>query len=426
VALDGAQYHAVYRIPYAPPAPPPNTLRLEVRGTYNGQQVVLLDKLIATDAPRPKMTGTNLWPPYPYAECGAPVLLEADPVNLPFYGYNDATGRPFFLTGPHGTFLPANGDAEATAYYHTIDPTNAFPNLQAWWNGHGFGVNGNLGTRASYLNYNDLGFGRDMHCVVTGSDLACYVTKYGAPDQNPANADAAEAQDASQRLATVAMEYKASEPADRRVRFWVYNGGNPATAGILKFADLDGLGPKPVPHLCTVCHGGEYDNTASVQNAIDSRFREFDLPSFKYSGNRSWDFGSTTLTAPELAAFASLNQMVHTVSPPTSPIRQLIGAWYPSTFSGPPVLPAVPSGWTGHTNEYHNVYAKSCRTCHVARDNGIVFDNYNDFKNFTAGVVCDFPKKMPNAYVTYRNFWSDQPRVIDYRVIVGRTAANCH
>ena len=47
-ALDGAQYHAIYRIPYAPPAPGPNSLRLELRGTYGGQQVVLLNNVRTT------------------------------------------------------------------------------------------------------------------------------------------------------------------------------------------------------------------------------------------------------------------------------------------------------------------------------------------------------------------------------------------
>src|SRR5439155_1286250 len=58
--LDGDQYHAVYRIPFGT-AFPPNTLRVELFGTLNGQSVVLVDNVINTDA-RPKMTGTNLWP----------------------------------------------------------------------------------------------------------------------------------------------------------------------------------------------------------------------------------------------------------------------------------------------------------------------------------------------------------------------------
>jgi hypothetical protein len=431
--LDGAQYHAIYRIPYAPPAPPPNSLRLELRGTYSGQEVVLLNNIINTDA-RPKMTGNNLWPPYPYSECGVPITLEADSVNLPYYGDLDATGRPAFLTGPYGQFLPDSGEQTATDYYETIDPGNTTnPNLSSWWTNHGFsGTDGSGGIIAAYLNHNDLGFGRDMNCKTTGTDLACFVTNYGAPDQNPANADAAATRDPAKRGATVAMEYKASEAADRRVRFYVYGGGNPATAGKLKFADLDGLGPKPVPHLCTVCHGGQYNVTA--KNATQSRFREFDLPSFKYSGGRSWDYApsANTLTPAELTAFSALNKMIHDVAPTTSPIRDLIANWYPGALgaaSTAPVKPAVPSGWSGQVNGYHNVYGKTCRTCHVARDDGVAnnFITFSSSANFagTGYVVCGPPKVMPNAFITYKNFWSDLQRVIDYRTLTGQAAATC-
>ena len=429
-ALNGDQYHAIYRIPFAPPAPPPNSLRLELRGTYGGQEVVLLNNVINTDA-RPKMTGTNLWPPYPYTECGDVITLEADPVNLPQYGDIDATGRPAFLTGPFGQFAPPNGDQIATDYYNTIDPGNANPTLSQWWTNHGFAADGSGGTRAAYLNFNDLGFGRDMNCLQTGSDLACYVTNYGAPDQNPANADAAESQDPTKRGATVAMEYKNSEGADRRVRFFVYAPGDPTTAGKLKFADLDGLGPKSVPNLCIVCHGGTYDSGAN--NVLQARFREFDLQSFKYSGGRSWDYppsaASNSLSNNELTAFATLNKLVHDIQPNTSAIKELIDNWYPGGFGAgtKPSNTAVPPGWSGDANFYRNVFGKSCRTCHVARDKGVAngFYTFNSSSNFagTDYAVCGFPKFMPNAYITYKNFWNDPQRVIDYKNFTG--AAQC-
>ncbi|MEP6570236.1 MAG: hypothetical protein ABJC10_10715 [Acidobacteriota bacterium] len=428
--LNTDQYHAIYRIPFAPPAPPPNTLRLELRGTYGGQEVVLLNNIINTDA-RPKMTGTDLWPPYPYSECGDVITLEADPVNLPYYGDIDATGRPAFLTGPFGQFAPANGEQVATDYYNTLDPGNATnPTLSLWWTNHGFAADGTGGTRAAYLNFNDLGFGRDMNCLKTGSDLACYVTNYGLPDQNPANADAAESKDLSKRGATVAMEFKNSESADRRVRFYVYGGGDPTTAGKLKFADLDGLGPKSVPNLCIVCHGGTYDSGSN--NVLQARFREFDLQSFKYSGGRSWDYSgaaNNSLTAGELTAFATLNQRVRDIQPGTSAIKELIDAWYPGGF-GPGTKPVEfggPPGWSTATNVYKNVFAKSCRTCHVARDSGnanafLLFRSSSNYQG-TDYVVCSSPKVMPNAYITYKNFWNDTQRVIDYKNFTG--AATC-
>lgn len=424
-ALDGAQYHAIYRIPFNTGFP--NSLRLELRGTFNSQEVVLLNNIINTDA-RPKMTGTDLWPPYPYTECGDPILLTADPITLPYYGDIDATGRPAFLTGPNGKFLPANGEQVATDYYAAIDPGNVKATLGAWWSANGFsGADGSGGTRAAYLNYNDLGFGRDMNCRQNGSDLACFVTNYGLPDQSAANADAAENRDALKRGATVAMEYKASDPLDKRVQFYVFGGGV-AASGRIKFADLDGLGPKSVPHLCLVCHGGSF---AGDNKAKDARFREFDLPSFKYSGNRSWDFGASTLTPAELSAFGGLNQMVRDASLialPNSPIRALITNWYPgNNFAIAPVQPAVPAGWSTQTAGYHQVYGKSCRTCHVARDDGAAnaYLTFNESSNFanTDYAVCGSPKVMPNAFVTYKNFWSDASRVLLYKTLTG--AATC-
>ncbi len=414
-ALDNAQYHAIYRIPFGT-AFPPNTLRLELRGTFNGQQVVLLDNIINTDL-RPKMTGTDLWPPYPYDPCGVPIVLTAALGIVPQYGDNDATGRPYFLTGPFGDFAPANGDQAATDYYTAIDPGSQKTTLGAWWTANGFNsVDGSGGTRAAYLNHNDLGFGRDMNCLKTGLNLACYVTNYGAADQNPANADFARDKTVAKRGATVAMEFNAGAGAEA-VQFYVY-GNTGATSGRLKFADLDGFGPKPVPFLCMVCHGGP--SLLTNNKAQQSRFREFDLPSFKYPNGASWDYGQGVPPEVDAVAFGQLNQLVRDISPINSPIRELINHWYPGAFANPPVTPTPPGTWNSNaTNQtaYQEVYGKTCRTCHVARDKGAStppFLTFNDASNFQGGTsfaVCGFPKYMPNAVVTYKNFWSDLTRV---------------
>src|SRR3954454_3703046 len=157
-----------------------------------------------------------------------------------------------------------------------------------------------------------------------------------------------------------AMEYKASESSDRRVRFFVYGGGDPATAGKRKFADLDGLGPKSVPHLCIVCHGGRYD--APSNNVAEARFREFDLQSFKYPGGRSWDYAPSplngNLSTDELTAFATLNKLVRDIQPGSSAIKELIDNWYQGNF-GPGAIPSqnvVPTGWNLDSGVYKNVF----------------------------------------------------------------------
>jgi hypothetical protein len=452
MVLDGDLYHAIHRIPYTAPAFPPTTLRLQVRGNYNGQPVVLLDNnIINTDARETALRTTRpgplteLWPTANnYEACGDAIVLEADPVtNLPDYGDTDATGRPAFLNGPYGDFIPLNGEQVATDYYNAIAGATK-TTLTEWWTANNFGADGSGGTRAAYLNHNDLGFGRDMNCRTNGSDLACYVTNYGLPDQNPQNADDAEARLEAKRGATVTMEFKSAAPADRQVTFYVYGGGDGAAPRI-KFADLDGMGPKSVPHLCLICHGGNPTLDPVTKEAKFARFREFDLPSFKYSGNRSWNYApaANTLTPIEITNFGSLNQMVRNVQPATSAIRSLITSWYPGlAFNVPPVKPAVPSGWSvgapinGQSpakvaDDYHNVHGQSCRTCHIARDEGdaaafYLFNEASDFANFTAGAVCGTPKVMPNAFVTYKNFWTDLQRVIDYRALTGQTLATCN
>lgn len=431
-SLDNDQYHAIYRIPFGNNFPP-NTLRLELRGTLSGEEVLLLDNIINTDA-RPKMTGNDLWPPYPYTECGDPILLTTEPGVVPAYGDFDATGRPSFLIGPYGAFNPVDGGQQAIDYYNALDPGGVKTNLGDWWAQNGFdATSGSGGVRQAYLNHNDLGFGRDMHCLETGSDLACYVTNYGLPDQNPNNADAAENQDPAQRGATVSMEYDASAPVAERVQFFVFGGGD-AAAPRITFADLDGLGPKPVPFLCSVCHGG--DAQLNANGTVDhARFREFDLPSFRYSGNRSWGFGDTSLNATELANFADLNEMVLNTTG-GQPIGDLINEWYPSGFVGgpPPVLPDPPSGWAANPTEYHEVYGQTCRTCHIARDEGNpnAFFVFNDFAALTGTSysVCGsgVPKRrfMPNAVVTYKNFWADTPRVQIYETMTGEAIGSCN
>jgi hypothetical protein len=434
VVLDQEQYHAIFRIPFDTGFP--NSLRLELRGTANNQQVVLLDNIINTDAPpHHAMTTPDLWPDSPYTDC-TPVVLNASPGVVPPYGDIDGFGRPAFLAGPYGEYNPADGDAQATAYYAALDAVTPKPTLGDWWAANGFDANGGSGSanfvNATYLNNNDLGFGRNMHCLKSGQKLACYVTNYGLPDQNPQNANDAEA--LTNPGATVAMEYDPAAGAEA-VQFYVYGAGAQASSGRLKFADLDGFGPKPVPYLCQTCHGGGPGLTAS-NKAADAHFREFDLPSFRYSNARHWTYGeaisATTPTAAEFTKFGTLNKLVRDTNTGNA-IADLVNGWYPgNNFTGRPVLPPTPATWAGHANEYNLVYGQSCRACHVARDypDFIGTGGLDFFKNgFVVDKVCGTgnPKVrvMPNASVTYRNFWADTPRVHLYETLVGRPIDSC-
>jgi hypothetical protein len=430
------EYHRIAALPYGNGFPP-NTLRLELRGTFNNVQQVLLENVINTDA-RPQMDPSGgLFPPPDYAQCGDPIVLSPDAGTIPYYGDLDATGRPAFLTGPDGTSFNPN-PPQAAAYYAAIDPGTAKDELGKWWNLNGFGADGQGAgnpsfTRASYMNHNDLGFGRDMHCVEPGGGkLACYVTNYGAPNQIDQNAQDAVDRNPATRGATVTMEFDPGAGTEA-VQFYVFGGGDSAAPRLL-FADLDGLGPKPVPHLCMVCHGGNF-----VGNKVQyARFREFDLPSFRYSGNRSWNFGQATLNAAELTAYARLNKMVRDAHPAPIPIGALIDGWYPGGFGAgtAPAEPDPPADWDDSAAEvagYHEVYGPTCRTCHVARDEGdpnayYVFGDYENFKSLSYAVCgSGTPKRriMPNAFITYRNFWVDTSRVLKFEALMDPQVSNC-
>lgn len=438
--LDSAPLHAIYTIPWGSP---PTTARLELRGELGGTEYVLFDQIYNLDT-RPKMTGTDIFPPYPYTACGDVIHIGPAPL-IPYYGL-DASGRPAFLTGPFGGFNPPGNPA--AAYYQKIDPNSERTELDAWWQKNGFQFfNGGPGTgtgyiHTHYMNDNDLGFGRAMTChIPAAGKLACYVTNFGLPDRNPANAVAAAVGDQTQRGGTVAMEYDPSLGANA-VSFYAFGGGG-GLGPRLDYVDLDGFGPKPVPYVCMVCHGGNFAND-EVEHA---RFREFDLTSFVFPPStfggvpRTWDYGGTTLFAAEKSDYSTLNRLVRDVQPSTSsPIHELIDKWYPNgvgVFN--PAQPAVPAGWVGHETEYDKVYARSCRTCHIARDGGqaaapLVFDSFAQFVGSSAAsAVCGYNilpsphkrRRMPNAAVTYRNFWANATRVQLFETMMSIPANTC-
>lgn len=260
-------------------------------------------------------------------------------------------------------------------------------------------------TAAVYANTADLGFGREMHCSQNGADVACYVSNYDAlvytgPGDAP---DITKAQDAVSGLAgaiqpdaTVVMEYSRiedaaasaspitfSDPA-RVVKFYVFDkNGNPQDA-----ANLDGLGARPVPQLCMVCHGGFIPNPSGVTTTtggvhtpvfasrndvkLGAKFLPFDLRNYTFAAPDS-DLANPNTKHNQQAAFQTLNQMVKVAPPPdladpsSNVISDLYNAWYPANAL--PQLESAPVPlWNTdllHSGFYVNVEGRSCRTCHA-------------------------------------------------------------
>jgi outer membrane protein assembly factor BamB len=351
------------------------------------------------------------------------------PQTASLYGVGIPAGVPQwggFPASPFLTFEGIGSSAFATSYYRTIDPMSRRTTLGKWWAQNGFDSTGGGGTRTAYLNNNDLGFGRDMHCQQQGLNVACYVTNYGDPNQDPNNANLALTANKSQAGATVAMEYKPIEGQTTPiVKFFVFGGGA-GKAPRVTGANLDAFGLKFVPNLCLNCHGGVYapvdPNHPTAQEVnMGSSFREFDLASFRYP---------TTLPRDQQEpAFKLLNQMVEN-SNPAPAIEDLIDGWYANN-SPTENSNFVPTAWTVDLhgvpspkiqNLYQTVVAGSCRTCHTAQrsvsDNSTIsWATYAEFQKERAVIqafVCNpSSQNMPHALVTYNNFWlSNRPAAL--------------
>ncbi|MFM7143103.1 MAG: hypothetical protein ACKO2K_14450, partial [Alphaproteobacteria bacterium] len=264
-----------------------------------------------------------------------------------------AGGRKKFLTYEYRN-PTYDSAADACAYYNLVDPQcidldcDGQPDpgtdpsglckrntLGGWWTKNGFDPVTGLGpdvVSAWYLNSNDLGFGREMHCRVTAwrtsivdrpagapivaeafaatlradilgssafsdwkfalpkfpATVACYVVNYTTdhcfnyPTNDPQNANLAwqgqqsilsdPTTDPLNAYGTVAMEFAPVEgfgDLGPITKFFVYDG-RIASGKRLGAANLDGCGAKTAPEVCMSCHGGHWPGEASQSAAIDS------------------------------------------------------------------------------------------------------------------------------------------------------------
>lgn len=365
--------------------------------------VPLADNIVNTGPP----IAGDPFPPEPYEPCKLVIMREA----------NAPTANSFLV------FKGAGNLAQTDGYYGAVDPGDDRLTLGDWWNENGFtfdvdGVPTNA-VRTSYLNDNDLGFGRDMYFMerVDGT-VAAYVTNYGDPDQNPGNADSA-----ANRInpgATVCMEYGpvAGQGPTRIVKFFVYAGADFAeNAPRQPSADLDGFGAKFIPNLCLNCHGGNYfpsdpGSPTFAEINMGAAFRELDIATYKFPG------GALVANNAEKTAFREQNLIVKGATGGATitiqPIKDLIDGWYPAASINQDNT-FTPTGWTGAPQEglYHDVVKQSCRTCHVALDAdatsaGIGFFTYDQLEarhGFLSYIALCQGRVMPHSVITYRNFW---------------------
>jgi hypothetical protein len=319
--------------------------------------------------------------------------------------------------------LAANLDASTVNYYKNIDPRGKRTTFADFKNVNG--LNGGAGEiHAIYANSGDLGFGRDMHCKRSGSDVACYVTNYGSiltddlqdaidavggPGHNP--------------VATVAMEYSRIESQlgvpnefddpERVVKFYVFSGDG---THLLNSADLDtGVNSRkrPVPQLCMVCHGGAYPfawgpGTAPTFDSRDhvklgATFLPFDLHFYTFA-----PAPNDKLTQQPF--FKQLNEDIVKNTPPGTALAEVITKMYANGPNQDENF-AVP-GWDAQAvprNMYKDVVARTCRTCHIANSFApLKFDQSTQMTDTLLGGVevrvCS-QYVMPHAKVPHDLFW---------------------
>jgi hypothetical protein len=126
-------------------------------------------------------------------------------------------------------------------------------NPRAYFDQHGY---------LAYRNNIELGLGRLLGCrefvddVRDGRKLmgqACFVTNYGERFYDPVQQMEDVLADQHVRN-TVCITYRPSQPPGSQVQFWAYDGNGK----LLKDAQLDPRGARPIPAVCTECHGGHY------------------------------------------------------------------------------------------------------------------------------------------------------------------------
>lgn len=345
--------------------------------------------------------------------------LLATPVN-----YLNARGDVSPLSSP---YAPEYGDSDyLDSYYGRVDPNGERTTLDDWLEINGFNDPGAPERSAEYINANDLGFGREMHCLDTVT-TPCYVRNFLDPEG------------ASFFAATVTMERLTNGIGGSFIAFFVYDGDGNRINQIA----LDSEGPKAVPESCWACHGGGEDDAGEY---VGGTYLPFDIDALK-------DWTAHATRAEQLGAFRLLNEAMlddatahHGAD---SNPADLIKGWYGGdpgslvkiTF-GNFLVNALPnydadrlprSGWHDGENVlgadadgddelatqrflYQDVYGTYCRLCHVAQDIDWHDATAGDFMMAAYNHVCrpeNNSPRMPHAEVTFDKFNFEKRYTLD-------------
>ncbi|MFP3556901.1 hypothetical protein SB861_40240 [Paraburkholderia sp. SIMBA_049] len=361
----------------------------------------------------------------------------------------------------------------ARAYYAAVDPFNEKDTLDKWKAANGFGSGSGTEVTAIFGDVRDLGYGRRMTARLDPArgTIAFLVENYlvspgGAYGYSPESLAAAIASDTRWRVQYNAIEYSLGpNPAPGDKPFAKFYNFDPATGQRQLTVNIDGRGQKAMPAVCFTCHGGRGDAlekdasgnlfyghpmfAASHANGdAQARLHPFEVGNFDFSttaGHTRADYevalkfmnrlvlctypaanGSGLDNCPGIPGFGREASVDEWQGGAAKLIRNAYGGnslpndTYLDTY--------VPDTWSAGnaTNLYQSVFAKSCRSCHMLRDNGrtdelsgyqhIDFDNFPVFRDTYGKLARHYVfdlGNMPLAQIVYNNFWkSDEPELL--------------
>ncbi len=274
-----------------------------------------------------------------------------------------------------------------------------------------------------YYNKNELGLGRELGCGVvddgpgidpntgkTFQAIGCYVSNYGTSFRDPNNSLRLAAEGIHYKN-TVCISFRPSLGAGYEVQFYTYNQDNQRR----EWAQLDTLGPRPLPQVCMNCHGGSYDNEKHL--AHYARFLPMDPNVVLWPQDKG-------LTRADQEESIRIVNALGANSPLTPAQRDMLNKLYNNNLNTPGTKSAdkwFPTAWDdtdAHRDLFDKVVKPNCETCHLAMQtdpNGQTLAIYDLFKSpstlMSAGLAADVCNSfvMPNSQATSRNFWEVKP-----------------
>lgn len=275
-----------------------------------------------------------------------------------------------------------------------------------------------------YFNSNELGLGRELVCsaaIPEAGDMpgfvdsdgvsvgvGCYVTNYAGDgafyDLEGAMENATS--ESPHPKNTVAITFRPTRPEGEQVQFWVYGEGGK----IQNWAQLDsreGLSDtdqmRPVPSVCTECHGGNYTQGSGV--AKGAHF----LPVNPVAVNLAFspdDIGDRMRAA----------NCVAWISTSMTPLQK---TWLKAVYGeeGPcqssTERSVAPSGWENDEDLWKTAALPYCGSCHLAMPEMKLMESAEVFRATNLRFdVCGSDSSaplMPHALPTFRALWAGNP-----------------